>query len=95
MARIEPITDKAQLAPEHHALYDRFVQARGRIAGPYSILLHSPGIADRVDALSGALRSESALSQQEFVTCALAVARAKDCLFVWSVQAPADRKSVV
>ena len=29
MTRIEAITEKSQLAPEHHALYDRFVQARG------------------------------------------------------------------
>ena len=95
MARVEQITQKAQLAPEHHALYDRIAQSRGQVGGPYSILLHSPGVADKVDALSAALRAESQLSPQEFVLVALSVARTKDCLFVWSVQAPAARRANV
>jgi 4-carboxymuconolactone decarboxylase len=95
MARVEQITEKAQLAPEWHPLYDRIAQARGRVGGPYSILLHSPGVADKVDALSAALRTESQLSIQEFVLAALSVARTKDCLFVWSVQAPAARRANV
>src|SRR5215207_8611473 len=95
MPRIEAITEKQQLAPEHHALYDRLVQARGRVAGPYSMLLHSSEIADNIDALSSSLRNESSLSAQEFVLAALAVARAKDCLFVWSVQAPNARRAGV
>lgn len=95
MARVEQITEKAQLAPEWHPLYDRIAQARGRVGGPYSILLHSPGVADKVDALSAALRAESQLSAEEFVLVALSVARTKDCLFVWSVQAPAARRANV
>jgi 4-carboxymuconolactone decarboxylase len=95
MARVQQITEKAQLAPEFHYLYDRIAQARGRVGGPYSILLHTPGVADKVDALSASLRSESELTPQEFVLTALGVARAKDCLFVWSVQAPAARRAGV
>jgi len=95
MARITQITDKSQLPPEHHALADRIVQARGGLRGPYSILLHDPAITDKVDALAGALRSDSELSGQDFVLTALSVARAKDCLFVWSVQAPNARKAGV
>jgi 4-carboxymuconolactone decarboxylase len=95
MPRIEAITEKAQLAAEHHALYDRFVAARGRVAGPYSILLHSPTIADKIDTLSSALRNDAVVSAQEFVIAALAVARAKDCLFVWSVQVPNARRAGV
>ena len=95
MARVEQITEKAQLAPEWHPLYDRIAQARGRVGGPYSILLHSPGVADKVDALSAALRAESQLSAEQFVLVALSVARTKDCLFVWSVQAPNARRAGV
>src|SRR5439155_3876450 len=95
MARVEQITEKAQLAPDFHYLYDRIAQARGRVGGPYSILLHTPGIADKVDALSASLRNDSQLTTQEFVLTALGVARAKDCLFVWSVQAPAARRAGV
>ncbi|MCW2691066.1 MAG: hypothetical protein JWR37_5956, partial [Mycobacterium sp.] len=55
MARVPQITSKEQLATEYHALFDRIAQARGQVGGPYSILLHSPGVADRVDALSSSL----------------------------------------
>jgi 4-carboxymuconolactone decarboxylase len=92
MARVEQITEKAQLAPEFHYLYDRIAQARGQVGGPYSILLHTPAVADKVDALAASLRADSQLTPQEFVLAALGVARAKDCLFVWSVQAPAARR---
>jgi 4-carboxymuconolactone decarboxylase len=95
MARITQITEKSQLSPEYHYLYDRIAQARGRVAGPYSILLHTPGIADRVDLVSAALRDDSHLSPQDFVLAALTVARVRDCLFVWSVQAPNARRSGV
>jgi 4-carboxymuconolactone decarboxylase len=91
MARVTQITEKSQLPADYFYLYDRIAQARGRVAGPYSILLHSPALADKVDMVSGSLRNESLLSAQEFVLTALAVARAKDCLFVWSVQAPNAR----
>src|SRR5438270_13505061 len=95
MPRVDQITEKSQLPPEYHALYDRIAAQRGRVAGPYSILLHTPAVADRVDQLAGALRSESQLRDDEFVLAAIAVARAKDCLFVWSVQAPNARRAGV
>jgi 4-carboxymuconolactone decarboxylase len=95
MARVEQITDKAQVPAEWHPLYDRIVAARGRVAGPYSILLHAPAVADRVDQVAAALRSDSQVSAAEHVVAALAVARAKDCLFVWSVQAPNARRNGV
>jgi alkylhydroperoxidase family enzyme len=95
MARVEQITEKSQVASEWHPLFDRITAARGRVAGPYSILLYAPAVADRVDQLSGALRSETEVDAQGFVLAALAVARAKDCLFVWSVQAPNARRAGV
>lgn len=95
MARVEQITDKAQVPAEWHPLYDRIVAQRGRVAGPYSILLHAPAVADRVDQVAGALRSDAEVSAVEHVLTALAVARAKDCLFVWSVQAPNARRAGV
>jgi 4-carboxymuconolactone decarboxylase len=93
MARIEQITEKTQVPAEWQSLYDRIVAQRGRVAGPYSIMLHAPAIADRVDRLSAALRAEAEVSAADHVLTALAVARTKDCLFVWSVQAPNARRA--
>jgi 4-carboxymuconolactone decarboxylase len=95
MARVKQITDKSDVPAQYHAVFDRVAAARGHVRGPYSILFHSPAITDKVDALAGALRDDSKLSSQDFVLTALAVARAKDCLFVWSVQAPNARRAGV
>ena len=93
MARVEQITEKSQIPSEWYGLFDRIVAQRGRVAGPYSIMLHAPAVADRVDQLSGALRSDVEVNAQEHVLTAISVARAKDCLFVWSVQVPNARRA--
>jgi 4-carboxymuconolactone decarboxylase len=93
MVRVPQVTDKATLPPSYHDLFDRIAQARGTMDGPYSILFHSPAIAEQLDKLPTALRNESVLRVQEFVLAALAVARAKDCLFVWSVQVTNARRA--
>lgn len=93
MARVPQIVDKSQIAPEFHDLYDRIAATRGGVAGPYSILLHAPHVADKIEQLSKVLREGSSLSGQDFVLTALAVARAKDCVFVWSVQARNARRA--
>src|SRR5262249_19347636 len=89
------ITDKSQVAAEWYPLFDRITAARGRVAGPYSILLHAPAVAHRVDQLSHALRSSTEVDAQGFLLTALAGARARDCLLLWSVQAPNARRAGV
>ena len=94
MVRVPQVTDKAALPGEYHALFDRIVRARGGVMeGPYSVLLHSPAVAAAVEGLAPALRTQSELQEREFVLAALAVARAKDCLFVWAVQAGNARRA--
>lgn len=94
MVRIPQVTDKAPLPTAYHGLFDRIAQARGgTMEGPYSILLHSPSVAEKVDAVATALRNDTELSVQEFVLAALTVARAKDSLFVWSVQVANARRA--
>lgn len=94
MVRIPPITDASSLPASYHGLFDRIAQARGgRMEGPYAVLLHSPAVAEKVDALATALRAESELAVPEFVLAALTVARAKDSLFVWSVQVANARRA--
>ncbi|MBV8087604.1 MAG: carboxymuconolactone decarboxylase family protein [Chloroflexi bacterium] len=94
-ARIPQILDKAQLPPDYQPVFERVAASRGRPGGPYSILFHNPPVADKVDALSQTLRTDSGLTPADFTLTALAVARAKDCLFVWSVQAPGARRAGV
>lgn len=47
--------------PEHQHFFDRVVRTRGRIAGPFQVLLHTPDVADRVAAVGDAILYGGAL----------------------------------
>ena len=48
MPRVAPITGKADVPAEYHEVVDGVLQVFGQIRGPFSMLLHSPKIAERM-----------------------------------------------
>ena len=48
MPRIKPITGKADVSAEHHAVVDAVEKIFGGVRGPFSMLLHSPKLAERL-----------------------------------------------
>src|ERR1700753_691800 len=48
MPRIAPITGKADVAPGSHYVVDQVLDVFGGVRGPFSILLHSPKLAERL-----------------------------------------------
>ena len=96
MARIPLVTRDAIPEGEREA-YDAFMQSRsGRPnVGPYSLILHMPELAQRLEALRLCLRDEASLSQplQELVM--ISVAREMNCAFIWYAHAPAARQAGV
>ncbi len=95
MARIPTITQKSELPAEHHAAFDLITQSRGQVAGPFSVLLHSPEAARRVAHLGAYFRFESALSGEHRELAILATARAMDCAYEWAAHVPLARKAGV
>ena len=87
MARIAKIEKKEDLAPEHQAVFDAIAQSRGQVQGPFSMLLHSPELANRVAHLGALVRFEIELPQKLKELVILTVAREVDCRFEWSVHA--------
>jgi hypothetical protein len=59
MARVKLIVDKEDVAPEHYALFDALAALRGRISGPSTVVLHSPGLARPWNEISEYLHRES------------------------------------
>ena len=57
MPRIPSIT-RDQLKPEDQPYFDQIVEKRGRAAGPYGVMLHSPKLAARIGATGSYLRFE-------------------------------------
>ena len=65
MARI-PLVTRDQIVEKEKAAYDAFMLSRANRPniGPYSLLLHMPEMAQRLEALRLSLRDEASLSQK-------------------------------
>ena len=96
MARI-PLVTRDQVADKDKPAYDAFMQARaGRPnVGPYTLLLHMPEMAQRLEALRTHLRDEASLPQKLQELVMISVAREMSCAFIWYAHAAAARKAGV
>src|SRR5256885_11244042 len=96
MARIALVT-REQIAEKDKPAYDAFMQSRaGRPnVGPYSLLLHMPEMAQRLEALRLYLRGEPSLSPKLQELVMISVAREMNCAFIWYAHAAAARQAGV
>ena len=81
--RVTPITTREQLAKADRATFDAIAKSRGTLRGPYAILMHSPKFCLLVSEVSGYLRHRSLVQPASAQLCIIAVAREKDCPYVW------------
>lgn len=84
MARIDLVTDKAQLSEERFDEFDAIVEVLHGVRGPFAVLMHSPGLAQKVMQAGAQVRLNSLLSQVERELAILAVAREKDATYEWA-----------
>ena len=96
MARI-PLVTREQVAAKEQPAYDAFMASRaGRPnIGPYSLLLHMPELAQRLEALRTYLRDEASLSQKLQELVMISVAREMSCAFIWYAHAAPARQAGV
>jgi len=94
MARI-PLVSRDQVAPNERPAYDAFMENRqGRPnVGPYSLLLHMPKMAQRLEALRKYLRAETSLTQKVQELVMISVAREMGCAFIWYAHAAPARQA--
>src|SRR5215468_120232 len=73
------------------------MKSRGNrpMAGPYSLLLHMPEMAQRLEALRTYIRGEASLPQKLQELVMITVAREMDCAFIWYAHAAAARQAGV
>jgi 4-carboxymuconolactone decarboxylase len=96
MARIPPVT-RDQIVEKEKPAYDAFMAARANRpnVGPYTLLLHMPEMAQKLEALRLYLRDEASLSQKMQELVMISVAREMGCAFIWYAHAAAARKAGV
>lgn len=95
MPRVAPVTGKSDVAPEHAAIVDGVVEMFGNVRGPFSILLHSPKLAERVLSLVKFYRDESVVEGRLRSLAILTAVREREAAYVWAAQVGAARRAGV
>jgi len=92
MARI-PLVTRDQITEKEQAAYDAFMASRANRPniGPYSLLLHMPEMAQRLEALRTCIRDETSLPQKLQELVMISVAGEMRCAFIWYAHAAAAR----
>jgi 4-carboxymuconolactone decarboxylase len=92
MARIPQISSKDEIPSDKGHIFDSISSSRGRISGPFSVLMHSPEVAGRAAHLGAYIRFESTLSDSDRELAIATTAREMDCDYEWSAHARLARE---
>jgi 4-carboxymuconolactone decarboxylase len=95
MARVKLIVNRDDVAPKDHALFEELAALRGRISGPSTIVLHSPGLARPWNEISEFLHRHSIVEPENAELAVCATARERDCGYIWNAHVPLARKAGV
>jgi 4-carboxymuconolactone decarboxylase len=95
MARVKLIVNRDDVAAKDHALFDELAALRGRISGPSTVVLHSPGLARPWNEISEFLHRQSIVEPEHAELAVCAAARERDCVYVWNAHVPLARKAGV
>jgi len=93
--RGRPVTAREQLPAAHRSTYDHVEETRGGVRGPFSVLLQSPPVAERVAALGEHLRFEGVLPAETRELAVLVTARESACPYEWAAHEPIARDAGV
>jgi 4-carboxymuconolactone decarboxylase len=93
MPRVAPVTGKADVPAAYHHVADEVLKVFGGIRGPFSMLLHSPKLAERVIKLVTFFRDESVVEANLRSVGILAAVREREAAYVWSAQVGAARRN--
>jgi 4-carboxymuconolactone decarboxylase len=95
MPRVTPISEKSQVAAEHQHVADDVLGVFGRIRGPFSVLLNSPKLAEKMLALVKFNRDECIVDGRLRSHAILAAVRERESAYVWSAQVGAAKRAGV
>src|SRR5947199_9305168 len=93
MPRIAPVTGKSDVPAEYHGVVDEVLKVFGSIRGPFSILLHSPKLAERLLKLVTFNREENVVEPKLRSIAILSAVRERDAAYVWAAQVGAARRN--
>jgi 4-carboxymuconolactone decarboxylase len=92
MPRVPAIAAKTDMAPEDQYVFDQVMDVFGRVRGPFSILLHSPKLAERLLPMVPFAREGLIVEPQLRQIAVLAAVRERDADYVWAAQVDVARR---
>jgi 4-carboxymuconolactone decarboxylase len=93
MPRLTPITGTSEVPAEHHGVVDAVVKVFGNVRGPFSMLLHSPKLAERLLPLVTFFRDESVVATPLRSIAILTAVRERDSAYPWAAQVNLARRN--
>src|SRR2546430_7894430 len=95
MPRVTPISGKADVPAEYHNVVDDVLGVFGQIRGPFSMLLHSPKLAERMLQFVKFNRNETVVEPRLLSHAILASVRERDARYVLAAQVGAAKRAGV
>ena len=95
MPRVTPIKSRADLPAEHHAVADKVLKVYGDIRGPWTMLLHSPKLTEKMVPITPFIWNESIVERKLALVGILAYVRDLEAEYVWAAQVAMARKNGV
>ena len=80
--------ERDDLDEQQKAVWDAIVEARGNVAGPFRVWLHSAPFTDRAQKLGALVRYQTRLDARLSELVILVTARAWDCQLEWTLHEP-------
>ncbi len=93
MSRVPRIRRREDVAANAAHHFDSIASSRGRVSGPFSVLLNSPEVAGRAAHLGAYLRFESTLDDAIKELAIIAAAREFDCDYEWAAHVVLARQA--
>src|SRR5438876_9637049 len=95
MPRVAPITGKSDVAAEYHDVVDSVLKVFGQVRGPFSMLLHSPKLAEQMMGLGNFYRDQTIVASKDRSLAILVGVRERKAAYVWAAQVNAARRAGV
>jgi 4-carboxymuconolactone decarboxylase len=95
MPRVAPITGKADVPAQYHGIVHEVLKVFGNVRGPFSMLLHSPRLAERMLGIGNFYRDESIVAGKDRSLAILVGVRERQGAYVWAAQVNAARRAGV
>jgi 4-carboxymuconolactone decarboxylase len=92
MPRYTPVTAKTEMPAEHQHVFDQVMDVFGRIRGPFSMLLHSPNLTERLLPMVPFAREGTVIDPKLRLIAILTAVREREANYVWAAQVDVARR---